>query len=49
VLGPIFSVLFSVLLLGDILDLRMVLGGLLTLVGVTVILVRERRGAATAT
>lgn len=49
VLGPIFSVLCSVLLLGDVLDPRMVLGGLLTLVGVTVILARERRGAATAT
>jgi O-acetylserine/cysteine efflux transporter len=46
VLTPLFSVLFSVLLLGDQLDARMVVGGLLTLAGVTVILVRERRSAA---
>ena len=49
VLTPLFSVLFSVLFLGDVLDERMVVGGLLTLAGVTVILARERRGAAART
>jgi O-acetylserine/cysteine efflux transporter len=49
VLTPIFSVLFSVLFLGDVLDARMVVGGVLTLAGVTVILVREKRGAALRT
>jgi O-acetylserine/cysteine efflux transporter len=48
VLTPLFSVLFSVLLLGDVLDARMVVGGLLTLTGVTVILVRERKAAPAA-
>jgi O-acetylserine/cysteine efflux transporter len=46
VLSPLFSVLFSVLFLGDVLDARMIFGGLLTLTGVTVILVRERKAAA---
>ena len=49
VLTPLFGVLFSVLILGDALDGRMVAGGLLTLSGVTVILARERRGAASGT
>ena len=49
VLTPLFSVLFSVLLLGDILDWRMILGGLLTLSGITVIVVRGRNVAATGT
>lgn len=49
VLTPLFSVLFSVLLLGDVLDSRMIFGGLLTLTGVTVILVRERKAVAAAT
>jgi O-acetylserine/cysteine efflux transporter len=49
VLTPLFSVIFSVLLLGDALDGRMIVGGLLTLSGVTVILVRERSGAAART
>jgi O-acetylserine/cysteine efflux transporter len=49
VLTPLFSVLFSVLLLGDVLDGRMIFGGLLTLTGVTVIVVRERKAAATGT
>jgi O-acetylserine/cysteine efflux transporter len=47
VLTPLFSVLASVLLLGDVLDARMIVGGLLTLSGVTVIVTRERRPAAT--
>jgi drug/metabolite transporter (DMT)-like permease len=49
VLTPLFGVFFSVLILGDALDGRMVAGGLLTLTGVTVILARERRGAASGT
>ncbi len=49
VLTPLFSVLFAVLILGDALDGRMLAGGLLTLSGVTVILTRERRGAAAGT
>lgn len=49
VLTPLFGVFFSVLILGDALDGRMVAGGLLTLSGVTVILARERRGAASGT
>ena len=48
VLSPLFSVLFSVLLLGDVLDWRMVAGGLMTLSGVAVIVTRERRPALTA-
>jgi len=47
VLSPVFSVLFSVLLLGDQLDWRMVAGGLMTLSGVAVIVTREGRPAAT--
>jgi O-acetylserine/cysteine efflux transporter len=49
VLTPLFSVLFSVLFLGDVLDGRMVFGGVLTLTGITVILVRERKAVAAAT
>jgi O-acetylserine/cysteine efflux transporter len=49
VLAPLFSVLFSVLLLGDVLDSRMILGGVLTLTGVTVIVVRERKPAPAGT
>src|SRR5688572_19923215 len=49
VLTPLFSVFFSVVLLGDLLDARMIVGGLLTLTGVTVIVVRERNAAATGT
>jgi O-acetylserine/cysteine efflux transporter len=49
VLTPLFSILFSVLLLGDVLDGRMIVGGLLTLAGVTVILVRERKAVVAAT
>jgi len=48
VLAPVFSVLFSVLLLGDRLDWRMVVGGLMTLSGVAVIVAREGKAAATA-
>ena len=49
VLAPLFSVLFSVLLLGDQLDWRMTLGGLMTLSGVAVIVAREGKAAATTT
>lgn len=48
VLAPVFSVLFAVLLLGDRLDWRMVLGGLMTISGVAVIIAREGKAAATA-
>jgi O-acetylserine/cysteine efflux transporter len=49
VLTPLFSVLFSVLLLGDVLDARMIVGGVLTLTGITVILVRERKAVVAPT
>ncbi|MGH8198573.1 MAG: DMT family transporter [Steroidobacteraceae bacterium] len=49
VLTPLLGVMFSVLLLGDVLDWRMIIGGLLTLAGVTVIVMRERSAAVTAT
>ncbi len=48
VLAPLFSVMFSVLLLGDTLDWRMALGGLMTLTGVVVIVTREARVVAAA-
>jgi O-acetylserine/cysteine efflux transporter len=49
VLSPVLAVAFSVLLLGDELDARMIVGGLLTLGGVTVIVTRERKAAPAAT
>jgi O-acetylserine/cysteine efflux transporter len=49
VLAPIFSVLFAVLLLGEQLDWRMLVGGAMTLAGVAVIARRERRLADTGT
>lgn len=49
VLTPMFSVLFSVLLLGDVLDWRMIVGGLMTLAGVAVIVVREGKAAIAST
>jgi len=42
VLSPVFGVMFSVLLLGDQLDWRMVVGGTMTIVGVVIIMSRER-------
>jgi len=48
VLSPLFSILFSVLLLGDVLDWRMIAGGLMTLSGVAVIVTREGRPAPAA-
>jgi O-acetylserine/cysteine efflux transporter len=49
VLTPLFSVFFAVVLLGDVLDARMIVGGLLTLAGITVIVTRERRAGAAHT
>jgi O-acetylserine/cysteine efflux transporter len=49
VLAPLFSVLFSVLLLGERLDWRILLGGAMTLVGVVVIAMRQERMADTGT
>jgi O-acetylserine/cysteine efflux transporter len=41
-LSPVFSVLFGIVLLGDAVTGRLVAGGILTLVGVTIIALRER-------
>ncbi len=49
VLAPIFGVAFSVLLLGDRLDWRMVVGGAMTLIGVVIIMSRERALVDTGT
>jgi len=49
VLAPLFSVLFSVLLLGEVLDWRMLVGGAMTLAGVVIIAMREQRLADTGT
>jgi O-acetylserine/cysteine efflux transporter len=43
VLAPVFSVVFAVLLLDERLDWRIAIGGLMTLGGVVVIALRERR------
>ena len=45
VLAPVFSVGFAILLLGDVLDWRMVIGGTMTLSGVAVIVMREGEAA----
>lgn len=42
-LSPVFSVIFGVMLLGDQLTSRIVLGGILTLLGVLIITLREKR------
>ena len=49
VLAPVFSVLFAVWLLGDRLDWRILTGGAMTLTGVAIIALRERKlpGAGT--
>lgn len=47
VLGPVFSVAFAILFLGDVLDWRMVVGGVMTLSGVAVIVMREGKAAGT--
>jgi O-acetylserine/cysteine efflux transporter len=49
VLSPVFSVVFGVWLLGDVLTPRLVLGGALTLCGVAIISLRERRIIDTGT
>ena len=49
VLAPLFSVFFSVLLLGERLDLRIIAGGAMTLAGVVIIAMREQRLADTGT
>jgi O-acetylserine/cysteine efflux transporter len=49
VLAPLFSVAFAVLLLGEALDWRMLVGGAMTLVGVVIIALRERRLPDTGT
>lgn len=48
VLAPLFSVLFSVWLLGDLIDWRLVVGGLMTLSGVAVIVAREGKAPPAA-
>jgi O-acetylserine/cysteine efflux transporter len=48
-LSPLFSVLIGVIFLGEPLTARLAGGGLLTLVGVTIISLRERRIADTGT
>ena len=48
-LSPIFSILLSVLLLGDQLSARILFGGACTLVGVFIITLRERRIVDTGT
>ena len=48
-LSPLFSVIIGVLFLGEALTARLLLGGALTLLGVTIISVRERRLADTGT
>ena len=49
VLAPLFSVLFSVWLLDERLDWRIVVGGAMTLCGVVIIAMREQRLADTGT
>jgi O-acetylserine/cysteine efflux transporter len=48
-LSPLFGVCFGVALLGDQLTWRMLLGGAITLVGVFIVLVRERKLIDTGT
>ena len=42
-LSPVFSVLLSVMFLGEMLSKRMLVGGVITLAGVVIITLRERR------
>lgn len=49
VLAPLFSVFFAVLLLGDLVDWRLLAGGAMTLGGVAIISMRERALRDTAT
>lgn len=49
VLSPVFGVAFSVLLLGDTIDWRILVGGAMTLAGVAIIAARERTLVDTGT
>lgn len=49
VLAPLFSVVFAILLLGETLDWRLLVGGAMTLGGVVIIALRERRLPDTGT
>lgn len=49
VLSPIFGVIFCVTLLGDALTWRIVLGGIITLTGVFIVALRERKIIETGT
>jgi O-acetylserine/cysteine efflux transporter len=42
-LSPVFSVLLSVVFLGEVLSNRLIIGGMITLVGIVIITLRERR------
>jgi O-acetylserine/cysteine efflux transporter len=48
-LSPIFGVFFGVTLLDDQLTTRMLLGGALTLIGVFIVVMREKRIVDTGT
>ncbi len=45
VMAPVFSVAFAVLFLGDLLEWHMIIGGVMTLTGVAVIVMREGKAA----
>ncbi len=47
VMAPVFSVAFAILFLGDVLEWRMILGGIMTLTGVAVIVMRESKASGT--
>lgn len=49
VLAPVFSVMFSAWLLGDVIDWRIIAGGAMTLTGVVIIAARERKMVDTGT
>jgi len=48
-MSPLFSIFFGVTLLQDQLSHRMVLGGAITLVGILIVAVRDRRMVDTGT
>jgi O-acetylserine/cysteine efflux transporter len=48
-LSPLFGIFFGVTLLGDLLTARMIAGGAVTLAGVLIVLLRERRIVDTGT
>ena len=48
-LSPVFSIVLGVWLLGDRVTARLLIGGALTLIGVTIIALRERRPIDTGT